>query len=104
MIVRVWSGRTSVAKAPEYERFLKETAYPDYGDVEGNRGWLLLRRQEEDAVRFTFISLWESIEALRRYAGDTPEKPKYYAEDRAALLELPERADNYDLIDLHWKG
>jgi heme-degrading monooxygenase HmoA len=103
VIVRVWSGRTSEAKAGEYERFLKETAYPDYGDVEGNRGWLLLKRQEEDAVRFTFVSLWESMEALHRYAGDTPEKPKYYAEDRAALLELPERAKLHELVDMHWK-
>lgn len=104
MIVRVWSGRTAEAKAPEYERFLKETAYPDYGDVAGNRGWMLFKRHEDDAVRFTFVSLWESIEALRRYTGDTPERPKYYAEDRAALLELPERADLHELVDMHWKG
>jgi heme-degrading monooxygenase HmoA len=104
VIVRVWSGRTAEAKAPEYERFMKETAYPDYGDVAGNRGWMLFKRHEDDAVRFTFVSLWESIEALRRYTGDTPERPKYYAEDRAALLELPERADLHELVDMHWKG
>ena len=103
MIVRVWSGRTSEAKAPEYERFLKETAYPDYGDVEGNRGWLLLRRQKEGAVEFMFVSLWESMDALRSYAGDAVERPKYYAQDRAALLELPERADHYEMVDVHLK-
>ncbi len=101
MIVRVWSGRTTQAKAHDYERFLKETAYPDYGDVQGNGGWFLLRRQEGSAVRFMFVSLWESMEALRRYAGDSPERPRYYPEDRAALLELPESADNYELVDMH---
>ena len=44
MITRVWRGRTSLTRADAYEAFLKETAYPDYGDVDGNRGWLLLRR------------------------------------------------------------
>ena len=32
MIIRVWKGRTSADKADGYERFLRETAYPDYGD------------------------------------------------------------------------
>ncbi len=103
MIVRVWSGRTSEAKADKYGRFLKEMAYPDYGHVEGNRGWLLLRRPREDAVEFTFVSLWESMDALRSYAGNAVERPKYYPEDRAALLDLPEHADHYELVDMHMK-
>lgn len=99
MITRVWRGRTSAAKAEGYERFLRETAYPDYGDVEGNRGWILLRRPTPDAVEFMFLSFWDSMEALRRYAGSDPARPKYYPEDRAALLDLPERTDHYDIID-----
>lgn len=99
MITRVWRGRTSAAKADAYEKFLKETAYPDYGEVAGNRGWLLLRRPGADSVEFMFVSFWDSMDALRKYAGDNPERPKYYPEDRAALLELPERADHYQVID-----
>ncbi len=78
-------------------------AYPDYGDVKGNRGWLLLRREKEGAVEFMFVSLWESMDALRDYAGDAVERPKYYAQDRAALLDLPERADHYQMVDMHLK-
>ena len=100
MITRVWRGKTSAEKADGYERFLKETAYPDYGDVEGNRGWILLRQPSADTVEFMFVSFWDSMDALRRYAGSDPSRPKYYAEDRAALLELPERADHYDVVDV----
>jgi heme-degrading monooxygenase HmoA len=99
MIGRVWRGRTSAARADEYEAFLKETAYPDYGGVEGNRGWILLRKPSGEAIEFMFVSFWESMEALRSYAGPDPEHPKYYPEDRAALLELPERADHYVIVD-----
>jgi heme-degrading monooxygenase HmoA len=106
MITRVWRGRTSAEGADAYEAFLKETAYPDYGEVEGNRGWMLLRRPDADAVEFMFVSFWDSIDALRRYAGDEPERPKYYPEDKAALLELPEHADHYELIDaqVRWES
>jgi heme-degrading monooxygenase HmoA len=100
VIIRVWRGQTSTAKADEYQRFLKDTAYPDYGDVPGNRGWMLLRRPASDAVEFMFVSFWDSMDALAEYTGGDPERPKYYAEDRAALLELPERVDHYDIVDL----
>ena len=103
MIARIWRGRTSHAKADGYQDFLRRTAYPDYGDVEGNLGWILLRRDREDAVEMTFVSFWESADALRRYAGDDVERPKYYPEDRAALLELPDRADHYEVLDAQLK-
>jgi heme-degrading monooxygenase HmoA len=99
MISRVWRGRTSAESADAYGVFLKETAYPDYGSVEGNRGWILLRRTTTNGVEFMFVSLWDSMEAVRRYAGDDEEHPKYYPEDRAALLELPERAEHYEVVD-----
>jgi len=100
MIVRVWRGKTSVPKADEYERFLKDKAYPDYGDVRGNRGWMLLRRPVSDVVEFMFVSFWDSMEALGDYTGGDPNRPKYYPEDRAALLELPKEVEHYSLVDL----
>jgi heme-degrading monooxygenase HmoA len=103
MIVRVWRGRTSVPKADQYEQFLKTTAYPDYGGVPGNRGWLLLRRPASDAVEFMFVSFWASVAALSEYTGGDPERPKYYPEDRAALLELPAGVDHYDMVDFQAK-
>jgi heme-degrading monooxygenase HmoA len=88
-----------LAQADQYGRFLKRMAYPDYGEVEGNKGWLLLRRDRPDSAEFMFVSFWESTDALRRYAGADPERPKYYPEDRAALLELPERAEHFEIVD-----
>ncbi len=103
MITRIWRGRTTAAKAGEYESFLKRTAYPDYGDVQGNRGWILLRRPDGDAVEFMFVSFWESMDALRRYTGADPERPKYYPEDRAALIELPDRVEHFGVVDANLK-
>jgi heme-degrading monooxygenase HmoA len=100
MIIRVWRGRTSVAKADEYEGFLKTTAHPDYGDVRGNRGWMLCRRLDGDAVEFMFVSFWDSMDALTEYTGGDPNRPKYYPEDRAALVELPNEVEHYSLVDL----
>ncbi len=99
MIARVWRGRTSLAKADGYEAFLKRTAYPDYGDVKGNRGWILQRRELPDSVEFMFVSFWDSMDALRAYTAGDPDTPKYYPEDRAALLELPRTVEHFDIVD-----
>ena len=100
MIVRVWRGRTSLAKAEAYKTFLRETAYPDYREVKGNRGWMLLSRPDVETVEFMFVSFWDSMQALAQYTGGEPERPKYYAEDRAALLELPDRVDHFEVVDM----
>jgi hypothetical protein len=100
MIIRIWRGQTSAANADGYEHFLKETAYPDYGGVQGNRGWILLRRNLSDNAEFMFVSLWDSMDALAEHTGGDPERPKYYPEDRAALLELPEGVEHYQVVDL----
>ena len=100
MIIRGWRGRTSAADADGYERFLKKMAYPDYGEVPENRGWILLRPRVADIIEFMFVSFWDSMEALAEYTGGDPERPKYYPKDRAALLELPEGVEHYQVVDL----
>jgi heme-degrading monooxygenase HmoA len=100
MIIRVWRGRTRITDADQYERFLRQMAYPDYGEVRGNRGWILLRRPISGIVEFMLVSFWDSVEALAEYTGGDPEKPKYYPEDRTALLELPEEAEHHQVVDL----
>jgi heme-degrading monooxygenase HmoA len=100
MVVRVWRGKSSAVSAAAYGEFLQDTAYPDYGAVRGNCGWMLLRRSLDDAVEFMFVSFWESMDAVAEYAEGDPSRPKFYPEDRAALLELTDRVDHFEVVDL----
>jgi hypothetical protein len=43
------------------------------------------------------------MDALRRYTGGDPERPKYYPEDRAALIELPDRVEHFGVVDANLK-
>lgn len=98
MIVRIWRGRTTQAKADEYGAFLARTAHPDYSAAKGNRGWQLLRRDVDDQVEFVLVSTWDDRDALRAYAGDEYEQPHYYPEDRAALLLPAIPIEHYELV------
>ena len=88
MICRIWHGRTLLAKADEYERFLEDRALPDYRSVPGNLDVFILRRDEGDITHFLTVSHWESEGVIRAFAGDELLQAKYYPEDGNYLLEF----------------
>jgi heme-degrading monooxygenase HmoA len=55
----------------------------------------VLRRDAAGRTEFVFISLWESRDAIRRFAGDDPEQARYYPEDRDYLLTLEPTVTHY---------
>lgn len=98
MIARIWHGRTPADKADDYLAYVKRTGIDAYRSVEGNRGQYILRKIEGDVAEFTVLSLWESMDAIRAFAGPEPEKPVYYPEDEAYLLELEDKVDHHDVV------
>lgn len=98
MIVRLWHGRTKSEDAEQYEQFMKVRAAPDYGSVDGLLKVYFTRRDEGAQTHFLLITVWDSIEAVRRFAGEHPEKAKYYAEDDGFLLEKEENVGLYEVF------
>ncbi len=98
MIVRLWHGRTSLSKADEYAEFMKERAAPDYASIDGLKKLYFLRRIESEAAHFLLVTLWDSMESVKRFAGEHPEKAKYYPEDDSFLLEKEETSALYELV------
>ena len=87
MIARIWHGRTPADKADAYLEYVKKTGIAGYRSVEGNRGQYILRKIDGNIAEFTVLTFWESMDAVRVFAGPEPEKPVYYPEDEAFLLE-----------------
>lgn len=89
MIVRTWTGWTETAKAAAYQEYMQEVALTGYSATQGNRGVLMLCRDLEDGARseFTMISLWDSMEDIRRFAGEDPTAAVFYDRDDEFLIE-----------------
>lgn len=87
MIARHWHGRVPTEKAVAYSEFLRRVAEPDYRATPGNRGVLVLRRDDAGVTHFDLLSLWDSMAAIRRFAGGDPRRARYYPEDDAFLLD-----------------
>ena len=87
MIARIWQGRTLTAKADEYEKYLNATGVPQILKTQGNHGVEVLRRSDGTQTEFVVISYWESVAAIRKFAGPEWQKPHVLARDREFLIE-----------------
>jgi heme-degrading monooxygenase HmoA len=87
-ITRTWHGRTRAEHANEYLEFLKRSGVPDYAKTEGNLSVKILRRIDDSVCHFWTVTEWDSIESIKKFAGEDIEKAKYYPEDREYLLEF----------------
>ena len=101
MIARTWHGVVPADKAEAYHAYLMRTGVRDYQGTPGNRGVYVLRRTDGVVAHFLLVTLWESEEAIRRFAGDEPELARYYPEDREFLLELEPHVTHYEVLEAH---
>ena len=99
MIARIWHGVTASAKAEEYVEYLNETGVRDYRATEGNQGVFVLRRIEANRAHFLILTFWESLDAIKRFAGPDFEKARYYPEDDEYLLEREPTVAHYEAQD-----
>jgi len=97
MIARLWHGSTPVSRSKAYLDFLLKTGVPDYRKTPGHRGVQILLRKEEDVAHFLLVSLWDSMEAVVRFAGPDVDRAKYYPEDPQYLLELEPKVVHYEV-------
>jgi len=97
MIARIWDGATRAENGEEYTEYLRRTGVAECTSTEGNRGVYVLRRADAGEARFRFVSLWDSMDSVRRFAGSEPEKARYYAEDERFLLALEPGVEHYEV-------
>ena len=97
MIARLWHGRTRTEDATEYAEYVKATGISAFKSTPGNEGSLILQRRGEQDAEIYVLSLWTSMDAVRRFAGQTPETAVYYPEDRRYLLDLEPHVLHFDV-------
>jgi len=99
VVVRLWHGRVSRAKAPAYRKFLLARAIPDYRAIPGNVSAQILERNDGEVTHFVTLTVWTSREAICAFTGEDIERAKYYPEDLEFLLEQEPHVVHYDVVD-----
>jgi heme-degrading monooxygenase HmoA len=102
MIARTWCGATRAEDAEAYLRYLHETGFRAFRDTPGNAGAVALRRIEDGRAVFLIVSLWESEDALRRFAGRDVDRAVFYPEDERFLVERDEHVTHFEVVYDAW--
>ena len=99
MICRIWHGWTTPANAERYEQLLRSEIFTGIVDrnIAGFRGIDLLRRPAADGVEFTTHMWFESLEAVRAFAGADYEAAVVPLKAQALLQRYDARSAHYDV-------
>jgi hypothetical protein len=97
MIARHWRGWTELQNADVYEAFLKTRVLPGLTAIEGYRGGYLLRSDGPQEVEFVVINLFDSIEAVKRFAGPGYTTPVFEPEALKLLSRIEPVARHYEV-------
>ena len=101
MIARVWHGWTKPEDGNAYEEFLRAKVFPALADrVPGFQGGYVLRRELGGEEEFVVMTLFESLEAVRVFAGKDHAVPVIEPEAARLLSRGDERAAHYEVVIL----
>jgi heme-degrading monooxygenase HmoA len=96
VITRLWRGWTAADHADAYEEFLLRELFPAMGSIPGFVGADVLRRRVEDEVAFVTLTRFESLEAIRAFAGEDYEIPVLEPQALALLSRHEDRAEHFE--------
>ncbi len=94
----MWSGSTLVDNASRYLDYMQDTGIKELRATEGNRGVYVLRGISGNRAEFVFISLWESMDNIKIFAGAEVDRAVYYPKAREFLLELEPKVKHYEVV------
>jgi heme-degrading monooxygenase HmoA len=97
MIARHWRGWTKVEDADSYETLLKEKVLPGLRGIEGYRGGYVLRKDGAEEAEFVVMNLFESLEAVKSFAGPEYNVAVFEPEARALLCRVEPTAMHYEV-------
>lgn len=97
MIARHWTGRVRATDADSYADYVRRTGIAAHRATAGNLGSMVLIRADNDEAEVVVVSLWESLDAVRAFAGSDPETAVFFPEDERYLVAADKRVKHYDV-------
>jgi heme-degrading monooxygenase HmoA/uncharacterized protein YciI len=97
-ILRMWRARSTAEKVGLYLQHATQKVFPTLQEIKGYRGAYLLRRTINGAVEIVVVTLWESMEAVRRFAGAQPEKAVVEPEARTVLTDFDDSVTHFEVV------
>lgn len=97
MIARSWSARARHDDAPRYVVHARTAVFAHLSKIKGYRGALVLTEDRTTDVAVTVLTFWESMEAVKAFAGPDPGAAVVEPEAEATLIEHDRRVRHFEV-------
>jgi heme-degrading monooxygenase HmoA len=104
MIARIWRATATPEKAATYHRHFATKVVRHLETIAGYQGASLLRRETDDDVEFLAVTLWDSVDGIRAFAGPDPARAVVDPEAQALLTKFDLIVHNYEVAYSDGKG
>ncbi len=102
MIARIWDARTSGPHDTQsYQQVFDTEVLSQLSGVAGFRGAYLLAREDQGGEAIRTITLFESLVAVRRFAGQDYQREHVTPRARATLLGSDPAIAHFEVLSVH---
>ena len=102
MIARIWDARTSSPHDTQrYQQVFDTEVLSQLSGIAGFRGACLLAREDHGAMVIRTITLFESLAAVRGFAGENYQREHVTPRARATLLGSDPAITHFDVLSTH---
>jgi heme-degrading monooxygenase HmoA len=101
MISRQWIGIAKPAEARNYIEHLHRDTFPKLASIGGFINASILQRSLPMGEEFLIVTLWESIDAIKSFAGERPEVAVVPAVVQAMMVHYEKEVRHYSITDTY---
>ena len=102
LIARIWRGRTLATRADDYTRYLYEAGVRKIAGIPGNRGVQMFRMIRDSFADFQVLSYWDSVEAIKLFAGNDYEKVRHLPNDPNYMVGSEPTVQHFEVVVNDW--
>jgi len=99
MISRHWRGLAKSDRAEAYVEHLRRATLPELARIEGFVSASIMRRPIAGGVEFLIVTLWDSLDAIARFAGPDLEHAVVPEEVQRMMIEFDQHTRHYDVVE-----
>lgn len=98
MVARYWSARARRDTAPQYAQHFNEHVLPVLQKIDGYVTATVLQREVGHSIEIVVLTYWQSVEAIRGFAGDDLEIAVVADQARTLFTDYDRRVRHYEVL------
>jgi len=94
----MWKGSALPEKAEDYVKHLQVSVLPELRQIDGFKGVYLMRQDSSKDVEFIVLTLWESMDAIHKFAGENAEVAVVAPAAQALFREYDSTVKHFEVV------